>query len=289
MDKPLRLLVVEGNTREGRERHRQDYGLTPSGSYADTVQRLAPGCVVDICLPADEGANLPDGQGLGSYDGVFLTGSSLHIYHGGAAISRQIDLMRAVYSSGTPCFGSCWGIQIGTVAAGGHVVANPSGREVGFARRINLTEAGAAHKLLSGRPPAFDAPAVHLDAVTSLPEQAIVLARNDLTPVQAAEIRHEGGIFWGVQYHPEFSLSELAVILGRMAELLVAEGFARDTPAVNSYVADLMAVHDDPARTDLAWRLGLDSQVLEPALRLTEISNFLEHRVKPTKSMRGRQ
>lgn len=96
MPKPLRLLVVEGNVLEARERHRVDFGLTPSASYADTLQRLLPGCITDICMPADEGANLPDGQGLASYDGIVLTGSSLHLYHDEPAVRRQVELMRAV-------------------------------------------------------------------------------------------------------------------------------------------------------------------------------------------------
>lgn len=286
--KPLRLLVVEGNTREARERHRGNFGLTPSGSYAETVQGLSPGSVVDICLPADEGANLPDGQGLASYDGIFLTGSSLHIYHDDPAISRQIELMRGVYASGTPCFGSCWGIQIGAVAAGGTVIANPNGREVGFARRIAPNEAGRAHPLLAGRPAAFDAPAVHLDAIALPPGETTILASNGMTGVQAAEIRHDGGIFWGVQYHPEFSLAEIAAILHRVSPLLVAEGFRRDEGDVKAYAADLMALHADPGRTDLAWAHGLDAEVLEPRRRLTEIRNFLDHRVKPVASARGR-
>lgn len=286
--RPLRLLVVEGNIRESRERHRASFGLTPSGSYADTVQGLAPGSVVDICLPADAGANLPDGQGLASYDGIFLTGSSLHIYHDDPAISRQVELMRSVYASGTPCFGSCWGIQIGAVAAGGSVTANPRGREVGFARRITPNEAGRSHPLLAGRPAAFDAPAVHLDAIALPPLETTVLASNGLTGVQAAEIRHDGGIFWGVQYHPEFSLAEVAVILERLGPLLVTEGFRRDDAGVQSYTDDIRALHDDPARADLAWALGLDAEVLEPRRRLTEIRNFLDHRVRPTASARGR-
>ncbi len=60
------------------------------------------------------------------------------------------------------------------------------------------------HPLLEGRPLAFDAPAIHLDAIAELPGQATVLASNEMAPVQAAEIRHEGGLFWGVQYHPDF-------------------------------------------------------------------------------------
>lgn len=284
----LRFLVIEGNTRADREKHRSVFGLTPSDSYADVVRGISPGAICDVAYPADEGANVPDSGGLAGYDAVFLTGSALNIYDATPPIMRQVELMRAVYASQTPCFGSCWGIQVAAVAAGGDVRANPNGREIGFARNIAPTQEGRVHPMLAGRPTAFDAPAVHLDAITIPPAAATVLAANALTQVQAAEIVHEGGCFWGVQYHPEFNLRELAVILGRMADKLVDEGFCASRDDALAYVGDLEKLHADPARTDLAWRYGLDAQVLDPALRLTEIRNFVTHRVEPGKSARMR-
>ncbi len=284
----LRFLVVEGNVRRAREAYRDGYGLTPSDSYAQVLRSLAPDAVCDVAFPADEGANLPDPAGLESYDAVVLTGSALNAYDGGPEVTRQIELARAVYKSRTPFFGSCWGIQVGALAAGGDVHKNPAGREIGFARKITLHEAGRGHPLLEGRPNTFDAPAVHLDAVTTLPAYIDVLASNGPTPVQAAEIRHEGGVFWGVQYHPEFDLAELASILERSAAAMTAEGFCRDADDHAAHVEALRTLARDPARTDLAWRLGLDADILDPARRTTEINNFIRHRVRPTKSARGR-
>jgi GMP synthase (glutamine-hydrolysing) len=286
--RPARLLIVEGNVRAAREAHRGSWGLTPAESYAAAVQTIDAAALCDIALPADEGFNLPDPAGLQSYDGIFLTGSALHIYQLEPAVERQIALMRAVYRAGTPCFGSCWGLQIGAVAAGGAVTANPAGREIGVARKIMLTEAGRAHPLLEGRPACFDAPAIHLDLVATPPGDCTVLASNSLTPMQAAEIRHDGGLFWGVQYHPEFSLPEVAAILRRRKSLLIDEGFRRDEAAADAYCDDLVALGTDPARADLAWAHGIDAQVLDPALRLTEIRNFMAHRVRPRMSARGR-
>ncbi len=283
-----RLLIVEGNTATGREAHRASYGLTPAQSYAAVLSALQPGAICDIVLPTDDGANLPDPAGLASYDGIFLTGSALHIYRLEPAVARQIELMRAIYASGTPCFGSCWGLQVGAVAAGGVVSANPAGREIGIARRIVVSEAGRRHPLLAGRPPVFDAPAIHLDTVTVPPDDIAILARNSLTPVQAAEIRHGGGVFWGVQYHPEFSLTETASILRRLSPQLIDEGFCRDVEAVERYCSELETLDADPGRRDLAWAHGLDAQVLDPSLRLTEIRNFLAERVGPTMSARAR-
>jgi GMP synthase (glutamine-hydrolysing) len=284
----LRFLVVEGNTRGARQAHRQAYGLMPSESYAAVLQGIEPDAVCDLAFPADEGANLPDAAGLDSYDGVVLTGSHLNIYDRTPDILRQIDLMRAVYASRTPAFGSCWGLQIAAVAAEGDVRANLLGREVGFARRLVPTEAGRAHPLLAGRPAAYDAPAIHLDTVTALPADCTILAGNAVSQVQAAEIRQHGGVFWGVQYHPEFSLGELAVILQRRTEILVREGFCRTAEDAAAYTADLAALHQEPTRSDLAWRHGLDAEVLDPERRTREIRNFVAHRVKPEKSARGR-
>ncbi|WNJ91382.1 type 1 glutamine amidotransferase [Bosea sp. 685] len=287
--RPLRLLFVDGNTREQRENHAAGYrDLSPADAYAEEVRCIAPGSITDICLPADEGANLPDGSGLQSYDGVFLTGSSLHIYNLEPAVTRQIELMRAIYASGTPCFGSCWGIQMGAVAAGGTVIANPRGREIGFARRITLTQAGQSHPLLAGRPAAFDAPAIHLDTIAQPPAGATVLASNPYSVVHACEIAHEGGLFWGVQYHPEFPLAQVASILGRMTPLLIAEGFRKDEAAAQTWLEEITALDAEPARFDLAWAHALDEEVLDPWRRVTELRNFLEHRVQPQVSARGR-
>ncbi len=288
MTRPIRVLVVDGNVRADRETHRAGWGMTPSDSYAAAVRSIDSTVAADVALPADEGFNLPDPAGLESYDGVFLTGSALHIYKAEPAVTRQIELMRAVYRSGVPTFGSCWGVQVGAVAAGGAVTANPAGREIGVARRITRTAAGEGHPLLEGRPAAFDAPAIHLDLVATPPGDCTVLATNGMTPLQAAEIRHDGGLFWGVQYHPEFSLAEVAAILRRRKHLLIAEGFRRDEAQAEAYCDELAALDADPSRADLAWAHGLDAQVLDPMLRLTEIRNFLKHRVRPQMSARGR-
>lgn len=284
----LRFLVVEGNTRSARQTHKSVYGLMMSESYAEVIREIEREAVCDIAFPTDEGANLPDAAGLESYDGIVLTGSHLNIYDRSPEILCQIDLMRAVYASRTPSFGSCWGLQVAAVAADGDVQKNPLGREVGFARRLRRTEEGRGHPMLDGRPEVYDAPAIHLDMVTTLPKGAVVIATNPVSEVQAAEIRQDGGVFWGVQYHPEFSLAELAVIMDRYADGLVREGFCRTPQEVHSYTADLRALHEEPTRFDLAWRHGIDAEVLDVKRRTREIRNFVEHGVKTEKSARGR-
>ena len=284
----LRLLVVEGNVREEREAQHAAYGHAASEAYCDVLRQIAPDSVCDVCFAADAGANIPDSAGLAGYDGVAITGSALNLYDGGAAIAAQVELARAVFAARTPLFGSCWGLQVACAATGGQVLANPLGREIGFARNIALTQAGRGHPLLAGRPAAFDAPCTHLDIVALPPEDCAALAANALSPIQAAEIRRDGGVFWGVQYHPEFSLADVAAIIDRRRARLTSEGFFAAEKDASCYVADLRALDADPARRDLAWRLGLDEQVTRAAARRIELQNFIALLVRPEKSRRGR-
>jgi GMP synthase (glutamine-hydrolysing) len=281
--------VVDGNPAERRAVHERDFGKSPGNAYGDTLQSLAPrGSRYDVCYPADTGANLPQGASLADYDGVALTGSSLHLWNREPAVDRQIELAREIFKSRTAFFGSCWGVQMACVAAGGDVQKNPLGRELAFARNIALTDAGRAHPLLAGRPAAYDAPAIHLDVVAVPSRHMTVLASNALTPVQAAEISHDGGTFWGIQYHPEFTLTETASILARLAEGMAQEGFFHSKADGEAYARDLMALDQDRTRRDIAWRLGLDDEVIDDHKRLTEIRNWIAHQVQPLRSARGR-
>lgn len=288
MTRSLRLLVAESETAEARERRRASVGRSSGETYKDVLRAIVQEAVCDLVRPVENGVELPDRLGLQAYDAVFLTGSPLHLYQDTPEVRRQLGFMHAVFASGTPSFGSCAGLQVAAVAAGGTVRENRRGHEAAFARRITPTKDGLSHKLLAGRPAAFDAAAIHSDEVERLPENATLLATNGVTRVQAAEIRHAGGVFWGVQYHPELPLDEIAGAIRRQAGDLIEQGLAKDESSVEAYAGLIEALHHEPSRRDLAWQLGLDQQVTDPALRQAELRNFVEHLVLPTRSSRGR-
>jgi GMP synthase (glutamine-hydrolysing) len=283
-----RLLVMEGNSPETRAQHVAAGGTVGSKGYAELLRELMPQAVVDVCFPGDPGANLPEGLALEGYDGVAITGSALHVYDGGRSVTRQIELARAVLKAGTPVFGSCWGLQVLTVAAGGSVRKNPNGREIGFARGIKLTEIGRKHPMYVGKPEVFNAPTVHLDEVETLAPGTVVLATNQVSQVQSAEIRHNGAIAWGVQYHPEYPLREIAAIVRRVGQRLIAEGFFLDTAEIATFAADLVALDRNPGDKRLSWRYGISRNVLDKALRTGEVANWLQYQVLPTRAKRGR-
>lgn len=270
-------LIAESETRDERQARRASAGKSSGETYAATLEQMQPGCNVTVIAPADDGVAGPSISELGEFDAVFLTGSPLHVYDETPEVRRQLDFMRAVFASGTPSFGSCAGLQVAVAAAGGKVRKMPERMEAGIARRICATDAGRHHPLLAGRPASWDAPAIHGDEVERLPAGATLLAGNSVTAVQAAEIRFDRGVFWGVQYHPELALGEIAVALQRQADDLVEAGLAASLQDVEARADLLTALHRDPARRSLWWTLGIDAEFAEERRRRTEIRNFLDH------------
>jgi GMP synthase (glutamine-hydrolysing) len=274
-----RILVIDGNVTEIRARQMAALGYDSGGGYGRVLQRIDSQLQIDIVRAAD-GETLPPGTSLADYDGVTMTGSALNIYNGGAPVTRQIELARAVLAEGVPFFGSCWGLQVAVTAAGGEVRANPRGREFGFARRILQSEAGRQHGLFAGKPPVFEAPTIHRDEAASLPAGAQVLAANDFG-VQAITFEYARGTFWGVQYHPEYDYIDIAAAAERYGQTLVDEGTFHDIPALQSFAADLRALQSNPADSALLWKHGLGLGLRSEVTRLVEISNWLQAQVRP--------
>jgi GMP synthase (glutamine-hydrolysing) len=283
-----RLLVIEGNSPQTLAEHVAAGGVPSGRNYGNLLRELLPSAEVDVCHPADLAAALPNGQSLEGYDGVAITGSSLHLYDGGVPVQRQIDLVRAVFDTGTPVFGSCWGLQIITVAAGGAVRKNPQGREIGFGRGIRLTEAGRKHPMYAGKMDVFNAPTVHLDEVVTLAPGSTVLSSNAVSAVQGLELKTRNATAWGVQYHPEYPLREIAAIVRRIGTRLIAEGFFLDAADIKTFAEDLDALDRNPADKRLAWRHGISKNVLDKKLRTGEIANWIEFQVLPMRVKRGR-
>ena len=272
-----RLLVIDGNVAAIRARLVAALGYDSGAGYARVLRRLEPSLRIDVLAAAD-GAELPAGVSLDSYDGVTMTGSALNIYNGGAPVTRQIELAKAVFAAGVPFFGSCWGLQVAVTAAGGEIHANPRGREFGFARRILLSDTGRRHRLFSDKPVVFEAPTVHRDSIASLPPGAATLAINDFG-VQAASFTHGRGTFWGVQYHPEYDYGDIAAVAERYGETLVAEGTFHDMGALATFADELRALQTNPADAPLLWKHGLGPAMRSEATRLLEIRNWLDAEV----------
>ena len=288
MSDDVRFLVIDGYSRKAREELAAGGATQAADLYVGMLQDCLPGAVCDRLFPSDPGAKLPDGAALEQYDGVAWTGCSLTIYEADTAPrgGGRRDLARRCFEAGVPGFGSCWAAQIAVVAAGGQVRAHPKGREMGVARKITLTPEGRGHPLYEGKPSVFDGYISHVDEITHLPPGAVHLAGNAWTRIQAVAVTHGNGTFWGLQYHPEYDLYEIARLIACRIDKLIGDDIFRSAEDALAYVDLLEALHADPTRKDLAWRLGVDADVLDPTVRRCEVRNWIHRLVLPTRRTR---
>ncbi len=203
------------------------------------------------------------------------------MFEPGPTVTQQIEFARAAFEARVPSFGSCWAAQIAVVAAGGSCARNPKGREMFIARKIGLTGDGRAHPLYRGKKGVFDGWISHDDEITHLPSGAQILASNDFTRVQSVSVTCKGGDFWGLQYHPEYDLHEMARLVHCRREKLIGLGFFKDMDTADIFVNDLEALHQDPTRKDISWRLGIDDDVMNEDIRQMEVRNWIELLVLP--------
>jgi len=278
----IAFAILNAYPRRSRENFDRTGVGHPHAFFKDFLGRHLPSAAVETWFVADPDQDLPVGAGLADYAGFIWTGSDLTIYHDDdPRVTRQIELARRIFEAGVPSYGSCWGIQMAAVAAGGAVDKNPKGREWCIAPGIRLTEEGRRSPLMAGKPERFDGFIMHLDQVTRLPPGATLLAVGDHTRVQALEVQHKGGIFWATQYHPEFNLKEMARLIAARSAPLTQEGFFEREEQVAAFAARLEALHADPQSAALREELRIGDDILDPAIREQELRNWVDHLVLP--------
>jgi GMP synthase (glutamine-hydrolysing) len=120
-------------------------------------------------------------------------------------------LLATAIDDGVPTLGICLGAQMLAAAAGGEVRKGDVGPEIG----MGSVDVAVADDLLSVGP----IPVVqwHYDAVTRLPEGAVLLASSDRYAVQAFRL---GDVAWGLQFHIEATVPMVAEWAAEEADVL---------------------------------------------------------------------
>jgi GMP synthase (glutamine-hydrolysing) len=282
IDANLNLCIINGYPERSRDALDAASVTQAHDLYLRFLEKMAPNSNLDVFFIADLANELPEGHALHAYDAYIWTGSNLTIYDEDLEVTRQVDFSRSLYEAGIPQFGSCWGVQMAAMAAGGMVAKNPNGREWSIARDIELTEAGRAHPMYSGKQHKFDGFIMHLDEVTVIPEGASMLATNAHTHIQALAVKHpSGGEFWATQYHPEFTLYEMARLLVARKKYLVQEGFFDEEGDVDKLVEQMTELSHKPDDPHLRGQLNIHNDILDDRIRQSEVHNWLEHLVIP--------
>ncbi len=282
MTDDLHFLIIDGYPKKSRD-ELQEAGMTLAWElYLKLLRQHAKEATYDLLLPSDPAAGMPSLKDLEAYSGIIWTGCNLTVFDtGNASVSSQIELAKKAYEVGVPSFGSCWGLQIAVVAAGGKVEANPRGREMGLARKIFLNQSAAGHQMFTGKPPVFDALTSHDDMVTQMPANGTVLAGNSFTHIQAAEIIHKKGTFWATQYHPEYDLREMARLIVAREKKLIKADFFKSHDEMITLVRQMEALFENPENKSLRWQLAIDDDILSDSIRQCEFANWINKLVLP--------
>lgn len=128
------------------------------------------------------------------YDALIVSGSQSSVYDDRPWIAHVEQYVRRALAAHAPVLGVCWGHQLLAQALGG-TVHSQSRYELGYV----TVEQIADDPIWKDVPHSFTVFATHSDAVTRLPENATLLARNN---AGAQAFRHGSAV--GVQFHPEY-------------------------------------------------------------------------------------
>lgn len=146
-----------------------------------------------------------------AYAGVLVTGSDAMVSDRLPWSEAAAGWLRDALDAELPVFGVCYGHQLLAHALGGEVVNHPAGQELGT-HEIALSASAGQEPLLKGIPARFAANLFHLQTVTVLPREAVVLAASAHDPHQ---ILRYAPMVWSTQFHPEFDGKIMAAILAR--------------------------------------------------------------------------
>jgi GMP synthase (glutamine-hydrolysing) len=154
------------------------------------------------------------------YAGVMITGSAAMVTDRAAWSERSADWLRNAAHGGVPLLGICYGHQLLAHALGGEVGDNPTGYEAGTVQ-IELNAHANDDVLFSTLPKQFLAHATHVQSVSRLPQETVVLAKSAQDACHAFRWRNH---VWGVQFHPEFAAYHMRGYVHARAERLHNEG-----------------------------------------------------------------
>lgn len=138
------------------------------------------------------------------YNGVVVGGSPFNVSDAEkSAVQLRVEadlehIARLAIDGGIAVFFTCFSIGVVTRMLGGEVTLDTP--ESASATVIETTAAGAADPVFGPSSPALTVFTAHKESAAALPQGAVLLATNDICPVQAYRV---GTHLYTAQFHPE--------------------------------------------------------------------------------------
>jgi GMP synthase - Glutamine amidotransferase domain len=257
----MSYLIIEGNPKSIRNSRFDIGGTAYSDRFLALLDYLQHHGSHDVAFPADIDASLPSVEKMSQYRGIIITGSSLNAYQDIPSVTRQLDFVSSAFDTGVPIYGSCWGMQLASMVAGGVVEKSLSGREFGVTESIELTELGKKSRFYQGKPEVFSSLCTHEDEVSVYASNTEILAKNSHSKAQAMTIHYKKSSFFGVQYHPEFLPKDMLVITRALSKVLFNQNNMMDdlSPFEQAFIQLLPKTITDYSIHSLEIKNWLDS------------------------------
>ena len=232
----LKLLIVEGNTKEENINFNKAGCIPQSQNFKLHIKKLEPNSEIDIVEPLDDNSISKIIPSLKKYDGVILTGSTLRIQDTSEEVKKQIEFVKTCFKHEKKIFAACWGLQITVTAAGGKCRVAPRGAHVGIAYDVELTNEGKKHKLYSSKPYKFTTPAFNYDEVETPPNNSVLLASNKINKFEALHFTVENSEIWGLQYHPEIPYDYMIKLIKHRSQGLIDKNVFKNQNEIKQHI-----------------------------------------------------
>ena len=257
----LKLLIVEGNTKEENINFNSAGCISQSQNFKLHIEKLEPNNEIDIVEPGDDKSISKIISSLKKYDGVVLTGSTLRIEDTSEEIKKHIQFAKTCFEHGKKFFAACWGLQVTVTAAGGKCRVAPKGAHVGIAYDIELTNEGKKHKLFNSKPHKFTTPAFNYDEVEIPPNNAVLLASNKINKFEALHFTVGNSDIWGLQYHPEIPYDYMIKLIEKRSRGLIDKNVFKNENEISQHIDSIKKA----------------KATLSDDIRILELKNWLDY------------
>ncbi len=243
----LKLLVVEGNTKEENINFNNAGCVPQSQNFKKHIQKIEPNSEIDTVEPIDDNSISKIISSLKKYDGVVLTGSTLRLNEDIKEVKKHIEFAKTCFKYEKKIFGACWGLQVTVMAAGGQCRVSPNGPHIGIAHDIELTEEGKKHKIYLNKAEKFTTPAFNYDEVVIPPKNSILLASDKINKFQALHFHVGKSEIWGLQYHPEIPYNYMIKLIKHRSKGMLEKKVFKNQDQIDQHVNSI-----EKAKLDLS-------------------------------------